>query len=98
MYEQKCYSTVLSNDEIVEISRLKYAGWGRFTHKFLYEIQAVNPETGELMSVVRMMWNTQFNLMELLSDAFEFRMQISEPEKLGKHIQSGRRWNIGFGC
>ena len=81
---RKTFSSVLSDDDISSISRLKYAGWGRFSHKFLYEIQAVNPDNGELMSVVRMMWNTQYNLMELLSDAFEFKMQISEPESIGK--------------
>ena len=81
---RRFYSSVLSNDEIMALSRLKYAGWGRFSHKFLYEIQAPHPETGEMMSVVRMMFNTQYNLMELLSDAFEFRMQISEPERIRK--------------
>ena len=81
---RKVYSSVLNDDDISAITRLKYAGWGRFSHKFLYEIQAVNPDTGELMSVVRMMWNTQFNLMELLSDAFEFKTQISEPATIGK--------------
>lgn len=81
---RRVYSSVLSNDEIAAISRLKYAGWGRFSHKFLYEIQAPHPETGEMMSVVRMMWNTQYNLMELLSDAFDFKMQLPEPEKVGK--------------
>lgn len=81
---RKYYGSVLTDDEITAISRLKYAGWGRFSHKFLYEIQAVNPETGELMSIVRMMWNTKFNLMELLGDAFEFKLQVTDDEKLGK--------------
>lgn len=78
------YGEVLTKEEINRISKLKYAGWGRFSHKFLYEIQAINKETGELMSVIRMLWETQNNLMELLSNKYEFIEQITKPRTIGK--------------
>lgn len=78
------FGEVLTKEEIDKTSKLKYAGWGRFSHKFLYEIQAINKETGELMSVMRMLWETQNNLMELLSNKYEFIEQITKPKTIGK--------------
>lgn len=81
---KQVYGTVLTNTDIERISKLKYAGWGRFSHKFLYEIQAIDKRTGELMSVMRMLWETQNNLMELLSNDYEFIEQIDKPQSVGK--------------
>lgn len=81
---EQAYGSVLTNSEIERISKLKYAGWGRFSHKFLYEIQAIDKRTGELMSIMRMLWETQNNLMELLSNDYEFVEQIDEPQSIGK--------------
>lgn len=78
------YGETLKKEEIDKISKLKYAGWGRFSHKFLYEIQGINKETGELMSVMRMLWESQSNLMELLSNKYEFIEQITKPKTIGK--------------
>jgi CRISPR-associated endonuclease Csn1 len=80
----KEFAGKLTSEDVKQISKLKYSGWGRFSNKFLYEIQDAHPETGEMMSIVRMMWNTQYNLMELLSDNFEFRSQTTGVEKVGK--------------
>lgn len=81
---EQAYGNVLTNGEIERIAKLKYAGWGRFSHKFLYEIQAIDKRTGELMSIMRMLWETQNNLMELLSNDYEFVEQINEPQSIGK--------------
>lgn len=78
------YGKVLTSSEINRISKLKYSGWGRFSHKFLYEIQAICKGTGELMSIMRMLWETQNNLMELLSNDYEFIEQVDKPEMIGK--------------
>lgn len=77
------FGKVLNAEEISKIAKLKYAGWGRFSHKFLYELQSPNHETGENMSVVSMMWNTDKNLMELMSGEYDFKTQISEPKPIG---------------
>ena len=36
------------------------------------------------MSVMRMLWETQNNLMELLSNKYEFIEQITKPKTIGK--------------
>ena len=81
---RKAYGAILSSDEISRISRKKYAGWGRLSEKFLTGITAMDKSTGELKSIITMMWETQNNLMELLSSDFEFAPQTGNNEKLGK--------------
>lgn len=81
---RKFYGDVLDDNDINAIAKLKYAGWGRFSHKFLYGIQGMHKETGELMSIMRMLWHTQHNLMELLGNDYEFIEQVDKPQILGK--------------
>lgn len=56
----------LSEKEIDKISKLKFSGWGNLSRKFLEGIEAMNPETGELTSIIGLLWDTNFNLMELV--------------------------------
>ncbi len=54
------------------ISRLKINDFGRLSRKFLCEIEGADKENGEVFTIIDAMWNTQNNLMELLSDKFTF--------------------------
>lgn len=76
------YGNVLSMEDIEKISKLHYAGWGRFSKKFLCELKGINKQTGEILSIMGMLWETQHNLMELLSDNYEFVEQIDKPTSL----------------
>ena len=60
---------------IIKIVR-NYNGWGRFSRQFLEEIYHENPSTGELESIISMMWKTNENLMELLSRKYSFMDEI----------------------
>lgn len=60
------FSTKLSDDEIIKISRLKYTGWGRLSKEFLTSVTATYKESGEVMNIIDALWNTNFNLTELL--------------------------------
>lgn len=62
------YGDRLSPAEINRISNMKFAGWGNFSRKFLCSIEAMNPETGELTNIIGLLWNTNYNLMELIND------------------------------
>ena len=74
----------LSSDEIRAISRMKYTGWGRLSERFLSGIETMDKSTGEMRSVITMMWETQHNLMELLSSDFDFLSQIGNHEAIDK--------------
>lgn len=67
----------LPETEIKYISNLKFKDFGRLSRKFLCGIEgAVDQHTGEYMSIIRTMWETNNNLMQILSDKFEFKKEI----------------------
>jgi len=68
----------LSKEDIAKISKLKYSGWGRLSKEFLNEIQGACAETGEVNSVIGFMWETNNNLMQLLSNEYGFIKAIDE--------------------
>lgn len=67
----------LSSEERKYILRLKLRGFGRFSKKFLCDIMGCEKSgTGEAFSIIQSLWNTNENLMQLLSDNYRFREQI----------------------
>lgn len=72
------YSEILSEDEIRDVSRLSYTGWGRFSRKLLNGITEVNHSTGETLTIIEAMWNGQENFMELMSSKHEYMRKIQE--------------------
>ena len=68
----------LSNDDKKYICKLKINGFGRLSRRFLCETEGVNPETGEVTNILRALWETQYNLMELLNSGFGFSESVSE--------------------
>ena len=67
----------LKPEEINDIAKLKYTGWGRLSKRFLSGITAVSKKTGELSTIIDFMWSTNNNLMQLLSDEFTFVDEIA---------------------
>ena len=60
------------------VCSLNYKGWGRLSRKFLEEIEAPNPETGEVLSIIRALWETNDNLMQLLGSKYGYREEIEK--------------------
>ncbi len=61
-----------SKEDLSYIANMNFSEYGRLSYKLLSEIEAPNPETGEMMTIIRMMWETNCNLMELLSARYLF--------------------------
>lgn len=72
------YAGKISEPEIKQLLSLKYADWGTLSRKLFEGIEAVNPETGELISVIRAMWETNNNFMELMSNKYDYMKKIVE--------------------
>lgn len=69
----------LPESEIKYIAGLKFENFGRLSKLFLCGIEGINKETGEIFSsILRAMWETNCNLMQLLSDKFTFAQKIEE--------------------
>lgn len=67
----------LPDSEVKYICGLKFENFGRLSRRLLCGIEGVNKETGETYSIIRAMWETNCNLMQLLSDKFTFAEEIS---------------------
>ena len=67
-------SRSLDDADIRYIGKLKYTDWGRLSKTFLTGILSVDPDegTGEARSIMDMLRGTDRNLMQLLSDKYDF--------------------------
>lgn len=64
----------ISEEDRRYISKLKYKDFGRLSEKFLTGIKGVVKETGEILSVIHIMWETNDNLMQIIfSDHYTIR-------------------------
>lgn len=69
----------LPESEIKYIAGLKLKDFGRLSKRLLCDIEGVDTGTGAVYpSIIRAMWETNRNLMQLLSDKFTFREHIEE--------------------
>lgn len=85
------YGEILSYKEIKAISQIKFKGWGRLSKKFLLEISGVNKETGEIFpSIIDALYQTNDNLMELLSAKYTFADEI---KKVNEALHGGEDFN-----
>lgn len=62
----------LTENQKKSICTMSYKGWGRLSKKFLEEVVAPSPETGEAWNIITALWETNDNLMELLSEKYLF--------------------------
>lgn len=76
------YKKELTTEQIQKIVNLKYKDWGRLSRAFLQGIQSPNLETGELRNIIQSLWESNNNLMELLSTKFEFLSEIEHRNSL----------------
>lgn len=71
------YGDLFNKEQIAAIKKLRYSGWGNFSKRFLTDIYGmVGDEYGTAWSIIESMWNTNENLMQLLSNKYEFLNSI----------------------
>lgn len=66
------YKDRFTFEEINKLSLIKLSDWGRLSRKFLNEIISVDKETGEVMTIIDALYNTNYNLNELPYNDFGF--------------------------
>lgn len=71
----------ISSDDRQYIGRLKFKDFGRLSRKFLCDFEGTDRKTGEVFTILGALWDTQNNLMELLSNDFTFAERIEEYQK-----------------
>ncbi len=69
----------LSEENVKYIARIRIKDFGRLSSAFLQEIDgtdSTDSSTGEITTILRALWETKDNLMELLSDRYTFAETI----------------------
>ena len=76
----------LTEKQVKAIGSLSYNGWGRLSREFLENIVAADPETGEVWTIIRALWESNDNLMQLLSSKYEFKDKVDEHNKSDEEV------------
>ena len=71
----------LSEEDVQYLCRLRYKDFGRLSRCFLIKFEGVNRQTGEITTIMQALWETNDNLMELLSDRYTFADAIEAEQK-----------------
>lgn len=72
------YSSKLTQEQIKRILGMKFKDWGNLSREFL-ELNGCSKGDGEQCSLIRMMWESNHNLMELLSrDKFTYVEELEQ--------------------
>lgn len=78
--------TFLTENQIKQLAKLRYRDWGRLSKKFLTQIDGCEiGGDGTAMSIIEIMRQSEYNLMQLLGDKFSFM----EAVEIVNHNASG---------
>lgn len=68
----------LSDEDYKYVSKLKYKDFGRLSRSLLNGLEGASKETGEIGTIMHFLWETNDNLMQLLSDRYTFMEEINK--------------------
>ncbi len=68
----------LPEEDVKYITKIKIHDFGRLSRSLLMELEGTEKEVGEATTILRTMWETNDNLMEILSDRYTFTEAIQE--------------------
>lgn len=71
------YPEILTSNQMKQLISKSYGGWGRLSRKFLEEVSDTTHFT-EPTSIIQALYMTNNNLMELLTEQYEFSEKIEE--------------------
>jgi len=81
----------ISEEDRKYICKIKIKDFGRLSRRFLCAFEGANKETGEVTTILGAMWNTQNNLMELLSERFTF---VDELRKYSEEYYNEKKFSL----
>lgn len=72
------FASKLNENQLQSVLKLKFKDWGKLSREFLL-LQGMDCDTGEVVSLIDALWNTNHNLMELLhSPQYTFGQALEE--------------------
>lgn len=85
------YGECLSEQQIRRIMGMKFDGWGRISATLLL-MEGASREDGEIRTLIRSLWETNENLMGLLSDRYTYAEEIQE--KVSNCEKTLSQWTV----
>lgn len=74
------FGDILDEAKIKRILGYKFKDWGRLSNAML-ELPGCDKETGEIKTLIQALWDTNYNLMELLNrEGFTFKEALQEKQ------------------
>lgn len=84
---KKNYESEITADQLKQVCRLKFQGWGRLSERLLTGIEGTNRETGEITTIINELRNTNRNFMQIVaSNDYTFAECINN-ENMGYKIE-----------
>ena len=68
----------LDESDKKHVLRLNYKDWGRVSGEFLTKVYHTDKKTGEMFSIMDMLWNTNNNLMILMTKPYDFNSEAKK--------------------
>lgn len=82
------YSDVLDKEQLKRIKSFKFKDWGRLSREFL-EMPGCNKTGSEDLPLIEAMWESNVNLMELMSDRYTYKDTLKErTEEVTKTLET----------
>ena len=85
---KKEYPKAFTDEQLKQIMRLRFSGWGRLSRKLLESVTAELPGFPEKINIITALRETNLNLMELLSKQYGFTPAI---EKINTGFDDGNK-------
>lgn len=71
----------LTKEQLQDVMKLRYSGWGNLSTEFLTTIYDVDPNTGEAINIIDALYQTNQNLMQLLSKEHGYIQALNDRNK-----------------
>jgi len=84
---RECYGDKLREEQVKRIVGFKFHDWGKLSKKFL-ELPGCDKSTGEVLPLISMLWESDCNLMELLSDKFTYAEELEKQSVAAEKVLS----------
>lgn len=85
---KKEYPKAFTDEQLKQIMRLRFSGWGRLSRKLLESVTVALPGFSEKINIITALRETNLNLMELLSKQYGFTPAI---EKINTGFDDGNK-------
>ena len=76
------FGEIFNEEQLKFIKSGNYKGWGSLSEKFLKDLKFVDKETGEITTIINSLWETNFNLQQII-----FNTNYTLQKELEKHSQ-----------